>query len=34
MLESPTTLPPQPPRMSEQKESATGNVTAAKKSLH
>ena len=32
MLDSPTTEPPQPPRISEQNESATGNVTPAKKS--
>jgi hypothetical protein len=32
MLDSPTTDPPQPPRMSEQNESPTGKVTPAKKS--
>jgi azurin/DNA-binding transcriptional ArsR family regulator len=32
MLDSPTTEPPQPPRMSEQNESSTGKVTPAKKS--
>ncbi len=33
MLESPTTLPPQPPRISEQKDLSTGKVMPAKKSL-
>src|SRR5215831_16968385 len=31
-LESPTTVPPQPPLIQEQYESCTGNVTPAKKS--